>query len=80
MLVKQLWIHVIDTKGTIFFFVMNRKIVVTEKLIIDIISHNGCGKRVYKIKTDATREFMVAMPSSMNEPSWMKEKVQVLKT
>lgn len=47
-------------KDTIFSFVMNRKIVVTEKSIIDLISHNGCGKGVYNIKTDARRESMVA--------------------
>lgn len=38
---------------------MNKKIVVTEKSIADLISHNGCGKRVYNVKTDARREAMV---------------------
>lgn len=48
------------TKDIISFFVMNRKIVVIEKPIIDIIYHNSCGKRVYNIKTDARREALVA--------------------
>lgn len=39
---------------------MNKKIVVTEKSIVDLISHNGCGKMVYNIKTDARWEVMVA--------------------
>lgn len=47
-------IHDVSTKGTISSFVMNRKIVVIEKSIIDLISHNGCGKRVYNIKIDAS--------------------------
>lgn len=39
---------------------MNKKIVFIEKSITDLISHNGCGKRVYNVKTDVMGEFMVA--------------------
>lgn len=39
---------------------MNKKIMVTEKFIADLISHNGCGKKVYNIKTDVGREAMIA--------------------
>lgn len=60
MHVNQFWMHVVATKDTITSFVMNRKIVVTEKSIVDLISHNGFGKRVYNAKTDAKREAMVA--------------------
>lgn len=60
VLVKQFWIHVIATKDTISSFVMNKKIVVTEKSIDDLISHNGCGKKVYNVKIDARREVTVA--------------------
>lgn len=56
MLVKQFWIHATATKDIITSFVMNRKIVVTEKTIAYLISHNGYGKRVYMVKTDARRE------------------------
>lgn len=47
------------TKDIISSFVVNRKIVVTKKSIVDIISHNGCGKGVCNIKKDARREVMV---------------------
>lgn len=59
VLVKKFWIHVVPTKDTITSFIMNRKIVVTEKSIADLISQNGCGKRVYNVKTDARKEAMV---------------------
>lgn len=55
VLVKQLWIHDVATNDTISSFVMKKKIVVTEKPIDDLISHNSCGKRVYNIKIDARR-------------------------
>ena len=42
VLVKQFYIHVIATKDTISSFVMNMKIVITEKSFVDLISHNGC--------------------------------------
>ncbi|XP_050889238.1 uncharacterized protein LOC127094448 [Lathyrus oleraceus] len=60
VLVKQLWIHATATKDTITSFVMNKKIAVMEKFIANLISHNGCGKRVCNVKTDAMREAMVA--------------------
>lgn len=61
MLVKQFWIHIVATKDTITSFVVNMKIIITEKTIADLISHNGCGKRVYNVKTAARREAMVAL-------------------
>lgn len=39
---------------------MNRKIVGTEKSITYLISHNGCGKKVYNIKSDAQKDTKVA--------------------
>lgn len=39
---------------------MNKKIVVTDKSIADLISHDGCGKRVYNFKIDARKYAMVA--------------------
>lgn len=60
VLVKQFWIHLVATKDIISSFVMNRKIVVSEKSNVDLISHNGCGKWVYNIKTDSRREAIVA--------------------
>ena len=38
VLVKQFWIHDVATKDTISSFVMSRKIVVTEKSIVDPFS------------------------------------------
>lgn len=60
VLVKKFWIHVVYTKDTITSFFMNMKIVVTLKSFADSISYNGCGKRVYNVKTGARREAMVA--------------------
>lgn len=60
VLVKQFWIHAVVAKDTIISYVMSKKFVVTEKSIADLIPHNGCGKRVYNVKTDSKREGMVA--------------------
>lgn len=35
---------------------MNKKIVISEKSIVDFISHDGCGKKLYNIKTDIHRD------------------------
>lgn len=79
VLVKQFWIHVVTTKDTISSFVINRKIMVTEKSIANLISHNGCGKRVYNVKTDARREVMVASVIFKERTKLDESKVQVQK-
>ncbi|KAI5444921.1 hypothetical protein KIW84_013267 [Lathyrus oleraceus] len=56
VLVKQFWVHATMVKETITAYVMNRKIVITENSIIDLISHNGKGKRVHNVKTNVKRE------------------------
>lgn len=50
----------VSAKYMITSYVMNMKILVIEKSIADLSSHNGCQKRVYNVKTDARREGMVA--------------------
>lgn len=45
VLVKQFWIHVVARRDIITSFVMNKKIVVIEKSIANLISHNGYGKK-----------------------------------
>lgn len=55
VLVKQFWVHATVEKETLTSFVMNRKTVITEKSITNLISHNGNGKRVHSVKTNARR-------------------------
>lgn len=56
VLVKKFWVHVVAEKDTITSYIMNRKTVSIEKLIAYLISHNGCGKRVYNVKYDAHKD------------------------
>lgn len=60
VLIKQLWVHAVTEKVTITSYIMNRKIVVTKKSVTYLISHNGCGKKVYNVKFDAKRDTKVA--------------------
>lgn len=52
--------HTKAEKETITSYVMNRKIVITEKSIVDLISHNGKGKRIHNTKINAKREASIA--------------------
>lgn len=40
---------------------MNGKIVITEKSITDLISHNGKGKRIHGVKINAKREVVITL-------------------
>lgn len=55
MLVKQFLVHVTAEKETITSYVMNRKFVITEKSIDDLILHGGKGKRIHIAKINAKR-------------------------
>lgn len=54
-LVKQFWVHATAEKETVISYVMNRKIVIIEKSIVDLISHNGKGKRTHNAKINVKR-------------------------
>lgn len=56
VLVKQFWLHATAEKETITSYVMNRKIVITEKSFANLILHNGRGKRIHSAKINAKRE------------------------
>lgn len=45
VLVKQFWIHDVASKDIISSFIMNIKIVVTDKSIVDLISNEGYGEK-----------------------------------
>lgn len=57
---KQFWKHPTAEKEIITSYVMNRKIVITEKSIVDLISHNGKRKRIHSAKINAKRETTIA--------------------
>lgn len=48
--------HATAEKEMINSYVMNGKIVITEKSIANLISHNGKGKRIHTVKTNAKKE------------------------
>lgn len=52
--------HATAEKETFASYVMNRKFVITEKSIVDLISHNGKGKRNHSAKINARREADIA--------------------
>lgn len=60
VLVKKFLVHANAEKETIISYFMNRKIVITEKYIVDLISQNGKGKRVHSAKNNAKREEAIA--------------------
>ncbi|XP_050897261.1 uncharacterized protein LOC127104091 [Lathyrus oleraceus] len=60
VLVKRFWVHAIAEKETITSYVMNRKIVITEKYIADLISHDGNGKRIHSAKINDKREVVIS--------------------
>lgn len=47
-------------KEMITSYVMNRKVVITEKCIADLISHNGNGKRIHSAKINDKQEATIA--------------------
>lgn len=61
VLVKQFWVHATTEKETITSYVMNRKIVITEKSIAHLISHDGKGKRIHSAKINVRREVVIAL-------------------
>ena len=60
VLVKQFWVQAIAEKEKITSYVMNRKIVITEKSIADLISQNGKGKIIHSPKINVKREATIA--------------------
>lgn len=58
---KQFWVHATAEKETITSYVMYRKIIITKKPIVDLISHNGKGKRIHSAKINAKREATIAL-------------------
>ena len=56
---KQFWVHYNVEKESITSYVMNRKIVITEKSIVDLISHIGRGKIMHSVKTNEKREAII---------------------
>lgn len=60
VLVKQFWMHATAGKKTITSYVMNWKIVITEKSIAYLISHGGKGKRTHSAKINVRREVVMA--------------------
>lgn len=61
VLVKQLWVHATAEKETFTSYFMNRKIVRTEKSIVDLISDDGKGKRIHSAKINARREAYITL-------------------
>lgn len=57
--VKQFWVHATVKKETITSYVMNRKIIITGKSIVDLISSNGKGKSIHSAKINAKREAVI---------------------
>lgn len=57
---KKFWVHATAQKETITSYVMNRKIIITEKPIANLIFHIGKGKRIYSAKINSKREVVIA--------------------
>lgn len=74
VLVKKFWVHATAEKETITSYVMNRKIVITEKSIADLISHDGKGKRVHSAKINARREAIIALVIFKEETNFGDDK------
>lgn len=60
VLVKQSLVHANAEKETITSYVMNRKIIITEKSIAELILHNRKGKIIHSVKTNKKREAIIA--------------------
>ncbi|XP_050916319.1 uncharacterized protein LOC127131441 [Lathyrus oleraceus] len=74
VLVKQFWVHTTVEKETITSYVMNRKIVITEKSIADTISHDGKGKRIHNAKITSKREAIISPIIFKEETNFFDEK------
>lgn len=56
VLVKQLCVHATIEREIITSYVMNRKTVIIEKSNVDLIGHDGKGKRVHSATISAKRD------------------------
>lgn len=74
VLVKQFWVHATVEKETIPSYVMNRKIVITEKSIVDLISHDGKGKRIHSAKITTKREATISLVIFKDETNFEDDK------
>lgn len=61
VLVKKFWVHATAEKEIITSYFVNRKIVITEKSIVDLIFHDWKGKRIHSAKINAKREAIIAL-------------------
>lgn len=61
VLVKQFWVHATAERETITSYVMNRKMVITEKSIANLIGHDGKGKRVHSATISAKRDTDISL-------------------
>lgn len=60
VLVKQFLVHATAEKETITYYVMNMKIIITEKSIAELLGHDGKGKRIHSAKITAKREVVIS--------------------
>lgn len=74
VLVKQFLAHATAEKETITSYVMNRKIVITEKSIADLIAHDGKGKMIHSAKIIAKRECVISPVIFKEETNFVDEK------
>ncbi|XP_050876630.1 uncharacterized protein LOC127080344 [Lathyrus oleraceus] len=74
VLVKQFWVHATTKKETITSYVMNRKIIITEKSIADLITHDGKGKRIRSAKIIAKRDVVISHVIFKEETNFADEK------
>lgn len=73
-LAKQFWVDATTEKKTITSYVMNRKIVITEKSIADLISHHGKGKRIHNAKITAKRGVVISLVIFEEETNFEDDK------
>lgn len=77
MLVKQLWVHATVERETITSYVMNRKIVITEKLITDLIGHDGKGKKLHNATITTNRDNAISLVIFKEGKALLIKRVQV---
>lgn len=61
-------------KETITSYIINRKIVITEKYKVDLISHDGKWKRIHNVKINARREVVIALVIFKEETNFEDDK------
>lgn len=71
---KQFWVHATVENETIISYVMNRKIVITDKSIVDLISQDGKGKRIHNAKINARREAIISLVIFKEEMNFEDDK------